>query len=501
MNLFEEDYKKFIFNRESVKTLSIDFIDKYKIIPYCFINDYILFLFDDEVGNPLDLFKLYYFCNDNFYVKFVNSEEWNKIYNLYNFNIAKEDALSKYSLDNEKDKNLVLRESANDFYKVDVKNAPIVQLVDAVIDESIELGASDIHIDPNDKDVLIRIRVDGRLFEKGTIPLETYNEFITRIKIMANLDITNKLIPQDGKIEFNHCGTNYDIRIGTLPTIYGERIAIRLLNSNKEALTLDELGFNDDQLKKINKLIHSSSGLVLVVGPTGSGKSTTLQSFLKENTKQAVNIITVEDPVEYTIDYVSQVQVNDESGLTFACCLRSILRQDPNIIMIGEIRDLETAKIACRASITGHLVYSTLHTNTAIGVINRLIDMNIESYLLADSLRGIVSQRLVRVLCDKCKKKHVVTEKEAILYNLEKDSIVYEACGCGYCNNSGYKGRKAVYEIITIDDELKVLINNADTSKILELLKKRNHKFLNESLIEFVKLGITSIDEAKSLFD
>ena len=267
-------------------------------------------------------------------------------------------------------------------------------------------------------------------------------------------------------------------------------------------MTVGDLKFSNKNIESINKILNLNSGLVLVVGPTGSGKSTTLHAFLEQNASRGENIITVEDPVEYRINGITQIQVNEEAGLDFTVCLRTILRQDPNIIMIGEIRDLETAKIACRSAITGHLVYSTLHTNTSIGVINRLKDMNVEPYLLVDALKAIISQRLVRCLCDKCKEKITISKDDAKFFNFEENVAIYKPIGCGYCNMSGYSGRRGVYEVVIIDDDYrKLIIENSNNTKFLNLFKKKNVELLLENGKELVLDGVTSIEELKTLIN
>lgn len=487
-------------DNECTKLLSISFINKYQVIPYAYFNGSLVVLIKNNFSYFL-INKIKSIVELNISLLLVNDSEWSNIHQLINFSNKKINAIQNYQLNNE-DNNDLLKENRNMFYNVEIENSPIVKLVDSIIAEAITLKSSDIHFEPMEKDIRVRIRVDGKLIEKTILPIESLNEIVSRIKVLASLDITKKLIPQDGKFTFTLNNLEYDIRTSILPTIYGERIALRILDVHKGILSLEELGLNDITYNQVLKLLHSNSGLILVVGPTGAGKSTTLQAFLSKNVLRGENIITVEDPVEYTIPTISQVQINEDAGLDFATCLKTILRHDPNIIMIGEIRDLETAQIACRASITGHLVYSTLHTNTSVGVINRLKDMSVENYLLVDALKGIVSQRLVRCLCPNCKQKQIISSFDAKFLDVDSDTIVYHAVGCGLCNMTGYLGRRGIYEIIIIDDEFKKLISeNAVVAKYEKLIVKKKFQTLFESGKELILKGITSIEELRSVLN
>ena len=387
----------------------------------------------------------------------------------------------------------------------DIANSPIVLLVNAMIEQAARQRASDIHIEALESRVRIRYRIDGVLYEKASYDIRLLNAITARIKIIGGMDISEKRKPQDGRITLVVDRVEYDIRVSILPTVYGEKCVLRL--AQKKALTKDkrELGFTPGELESFDRMLKHPNGILLVTGPTGSGKSTTLYTALSELNTEDINIITVEDPVEANLDGVNQVQVNAKADMTFASALRSILRQDPDIIMIGEIRDQETASIAVQASITGHLVVSTLHTNSSASTITRLEDMGIESYLIADSVIGVIAQRLVRRLCPFCKKPKQATkdEKEFMGMREEEDVTIYEPCGCSKCDNTGFKGRIGVYEIMQITPKLKTIISKREGADILkeEALKEGMHT-LRMSATDYVLDGTTSFSEmVKVSFD
>ncbi len=351
----------------------------------------------------------------------------------------------------------------------EVQNAPAVRLVNSIIEQAIKSRASDIHIEPTEKDLRIRFRIDGQLTEAMRTIKSTHGPVVTRVKIMANMNIAERRLPQDGRFEFVSGGRNIDVRVSSLPTVFGEKLVLRLLDKENFIMTKEQLGFEEEDLMLFDKLIKRPNGIVLLTGPTGSGKTTTLYAMLKELNKPNINIITVEDPVEYSIEGINQVQVNEKAGLTFATALRSILRQDPDVIMIGEIRDTETAEIAIRSAITGHLVLSTLHTNDAAGAITRLIDMGIEPYLVSSAVVGVIAQRLARRICDNCKTSYKASDREKQLVGIEedKDFTLYKGRGCAVCNKTGYRGRIPIYEIMTVTSDIKELINKkASSSRI-----------------------------------
>ncbi len=402
-------------------------------------------------------------------------------------------ALEEYT--REKESQMVEQE---DMYSEDVNNSPIVQLVKGMIDQAVRQRASDIHIEPMERQVRIRYRIDGALYEKATYSIRLLPAIVARIKIIGGMDISEKRKPQDGRITQVVDRKEFDIRVSILPTVYGEKIVMRLTSKNALTIEKSQLGLRPDELKKFDHILKNPHGILLVTGPTGSGKSTTLYTALSELNKEDVNIITVEDPVEANIDGINQVQVNNKANLTFASALRSILRQYPDIIMIGEIRDQETASIAVQASITGHLVVSTLHTNSAASTITRLADMGIEPYLIADSTIGVIAQRLVRRLCPECKKKKKADaeELELLLLAPDADVTIYEPCGCSKCDGTGFKGRIGVYEIMEVSQPLKNIISkNGSAEDIKSKALEEGMNTLRMSATKYVMEGITSVQE------
>lgn len=380
----------------------------------------------------------------------------------------------------------------------DVDNSPVVKLVNNIIEGGVRQRASDIHIEPFEYNVRIRYRIDGVLREIISYDRALYAAIIARLKVISGMDISEKRKPQDGRITITVDRREYDIRVSNLPTVFGEKVVMRL--ASKEGFKRDkkDLGLSPTDLVKFDNILRNPHGIILVTGPTGSGKSTTLYTALSELASDEVNIITVEDPVEANVDNVNQVQVNVKADLTFASALRSILRQDPDIIMIGEIRDGETAEIAVKASITGHLVVSTLHTNSTAASISRLIDMGIEPYLLGDSLVGIIAQRLVRRLCPECKESYEADEEEKRILKVPQDEPLklYKACGCEACGNTGYYGRIGVYEIMPISRKIKNLIaSGANADEITAQAVTEGMNTLRMSASNYVKQGLTSFNE------
>lgn len=385
-----------------------------------------------------------------------------------------------------------------DIYSDDINNSPIVQLVKTMIEQAVRQRASDIHIEPMEKQVRVRYRIDGALYEKATYNISLLPALVARIKIIGGMDISEKRKPQDGRITQVVDRREFDIRVSILPTVYGEKIVMRLTSKNALSREKSQLGLKPHDLQKFDHILKNPHGILLVTGPTGSGKSTTLYTALSELNKEDVNIITVEDPVEANIDGINQVQVNNKADLTFASALRSILRQDPDIIMIGEIRDQETASIAVQASITGHLVVSTLHTNSAASTITRLVDMGIEPYLIADSTVGVIAQRLVRRLCPDCKraKKADAEDLEMLMRKPDEDLTIYEPCGCAKCDGTGFRGRIGVYEIMEVTPQLKHIISKGGEVEAIkaQALKDGMHT-LRMSATELVLDGTTSVQE------
>lgn len=402
-------------------------------------------------------------------------------------------ALEEYT--REKESQMMEQE---DLYSEDVNNSPIVQLVKGMIEQAVRQRASDIHIEPMERQVRIRYRIDGALYEKATYSIRLLPAMVARIKIIGGMDISEKRKPQDGRITQVVDRREYDIRVSILPTVYGEKTVMRLTSKNALTKEKSQLGLSPEELKKFDHILMNPHGILLVTGPTGSGKSTTLYTALSELNKEDVNIITVEDPVEANIDGINQVQVNNKANLTFASALRSILRQDPDIIMIGEIRDQETASIAVQASITGHLVVSTLHTNSAASTITRLADMGIEPYLIADSTIGVIAQRLARRLCPECKraKKADADDLELLQMGPDEDVTIYEPCGCPKCDGTGFRGRIGVYEIMEVTQPLKTIISkNGSAEDIKNKALEEGMSTLRMSATKYVLQGITSIKE------
>ena len=391
------------------------------------------------------------------------------------------------------------------FTEYDYQNEPIVDIVNEMLVDASKKRASDIHMDPTPDVLNVRIRVDGELILYAKVPAAVKKNLVTRVKIISGMNITESRVPQDGAIKMTVDGKDLDFRVSTFPIVYGEKVVIRLLDYSATQASLDSLGFSEENLSKLKEAMNKPNGIILVTGATGSGKSTTVYSMLQSLNRVERNIITVEDPVEMKIAGINQVQTMSEIGLTFASALRSILRQDPDIIMIGEIRDNETARIAVRASITGHLVLSTIHTNNSLTTIERLVDMDVERYLLGSALEAIVSQRLCKKLCPKCRRPRKTTDyekrvmKEAL--KIDIDSI-YEPVGCDECYK-GYKGRIALQEVLVLNQEIRdAIVNNATKEELRSLIYNNGHtlKLLDDGLIKVIN-GLTSFEEVLRVID
>ncbi len=380
------------------------------------------------------------------------------------------------------------------------EEAPVVKLVDLLIRQAIEESASDIHLEPHYDKLSLRYRIDGILYDMPSPSTSLYLPIISRIKILSKMDIAEKRLPQDGGFMVKMGKRLIDLRVSSMPTIYGEKIVLRILDKSRVPLDLTRLGFLPQELEIIRRGIDSSYGLVFLTGPTGSGKSTTLYAALNEVKSTAKNILTAEDPVEYRIEEINQVQVKPEIGLTFANALRCFLRQDPDIILIGEVRDLETAEMTIRAALTGHLVFSTLHTNDAISTINRLVDIGVPNYLVVASLRLIIAQRLIRKLCSDCKEPYEVRPEDIPQSITLNAPVIYKAKGCEKCNFIGYKGRSVINEVILVDDEIRTAVHKGlPSSEIMEMARKKGTLTLLESGLKRVEEGITSLEEVLSV--
>ncbi|MGD9388798.1 MAG: type II secretion system ATPase GspE [Gammaproteobacteria bacterium] len=376
-------------------------------------------------------------------------------------------------------------------------DAPIIRLINAILTQAVKENASDIHIEPFENRLVVRFRIDGVLREvvqsrRAVAPL-----VVSRIKVMSRLDIAEKRVPQDGRISLKVAGRAVDVRVSTIPSGHGERVVMRLLDKQAGRLDLSSLGMDPKTEKLVDHLIHRPNGIILVTGPTGSGKTTSLYAALERINQTSRNIMTVEDPIEYYIDGIGQTQVNTKVGMTFARGLRAILRQDPDVVMVGEIRDLETAEIAVQASLTGHLVLSTLHTNTAVGAVARLRDMGVEPFLLASSLLGVVAQRLVRILCTECRRPAVPNESECRVLGIEPgtDARIYHPVGCPACNASGYRGRTGIYELIPVDDHMQAMIHQGESEQALERYARTLSPGIRDDGVRRVLDGVTTLEE------
>ena len=381
-----------------------------------------------------------------------------------------------------------------------IANAPTIRLVNSIIERAVTERASDIHIEPHETNVLVRMRIDGILHNILEVPKELQNSVTSRIKVISGLDIAERRVPQDGRFNVSVSGKSFDLRVSTLPTVYGEKIVARLLDKSGRYVSKEAIGLSGDDLKKYEQMTRARSGVILIAGPTGSGKSTTMYTMLDDFNNEEINLVTIEDPVEYNIDGVNQVQINDKTGMTFASGLRAILRQDPDVIGVGEIRDGETADIALRAAITGHVVLSTIHTNDAVGTIDRLNDIGVAPYLSASALNGVISQRLVRRICPHCKEEYEATDKELDDLGIpEKKGVkFYKGKGCPYCFNTGYHDRIAVFEMLNITRPIRNCIsNNSGREAIEKILDEEGSDFvsLRENGVRLVLEGTTTYSE------
>ncbi|MEJ5360651.1 MAG: type II secretion system ATPase GspE [Spirochaetota bacterium] len=486
-----------------LNAIPAQFLKRYKIAPYSVnvkkniikvaINDPLLI-------QPLDNIKIIF---ENFKIVPVLSPEKEilKIINNH-FELVKENSTTSVIENLEESDFEILTSPITETEDIlDMANeAPIIRLVNTVIKQAIEDRASDIHIEPFEKDLVIRFRIDGILYNMFTPPKKYQAAIISRIKIMANLNIAENRLPQDGRIQLKVGGKDIDIRVSVFPTYYGERIVLRLLNKSDMKFDLDSLGFSKETLKVFNDLIKKTHGIILVTGPTGSGKTTTLYSVLTRLNTEDVNILTVEDPIEYQLHGVGQMQVKPKIDLTFAAGLRSILRQDPDIIMVGEIRDLETAEIAIQAALTGHRVFSTIHTNDAASGITRLLDMGVEPFLIASSVNAFLAQRLVRTICPHCKQSYkpdsVLLKDLGIKPSQIQGKKLYRGKGCDKCINTGYLGRTGIYELLPVTNDIrKLIMEHADAVQIKEKAISNGMKTLLQDGIEKALHGITTLEE------
>ena len=478
-----------------VRDISINYSKANGIIPYREEADQVLVF----TSNPLNLKSL-----EDFKVIFGK-----KIKPIISTTAKVQDAINKVyekstanltGLDEIEEEDVDLDDPIIDLLEAGDDDAPVIKLVNSLLFRGVKEKASDIHIEPFEKDMLVRFRIDGLLFDIFKPPKKLQNAITSRIKVMANLNIAEKRLPQDGRIPLKVGGKDIDIRLSTVPTAFGERIVMRLQNRSNTVLELEQLGFSEDTLVKLDDLLYRTYGIILVTGPTGSGKSTTIYAALSKLNKPDVNILTVEDPVEQRIHGLGQVQVNAKIGLTFASGLRAFLRQDPDIIMVGEIRDIETAELAINSSLTGHLVLSTLHTNDSAGAFPRMIDIGAEPFLIATSILGVVAQRLVRVLCPHCKAPYEPTDFELNMLGITRAQAragnICKAAGCNHCNNKGYAGRTNIQELLMVNDEIRSLVlRKADGTAIKKAAVASGMKTFRDHGITKVLSGITTIEE------
>lgn len=467
--------KIYNFNYSSLNDkLDFNFLYKNRVVPFDEDN-YSIFCVSDSYDNNI-VSNMEYMLKKDCKLNIISNDDMTLILKVYSNkinNLKKSNKLRLFKIESSEDKS----------------NSEIINYINELLEYSINNNVTDIHIEPFEENIRIRIRIDGALLVKDYINKDFYSVIITRTKIQAKLDISERRLPQDGRITFNYNDKSIDLRISMIPTIHGEKITIRILDSENKYKSLNSLGMSKVDSDYIKNEINKLSGMMLVCGPTNSGKTTTIYSLLNEINKENINIVTLEDPVEYKIYGINQIQINNRQGLMFNNTLRNILRADPEIISIGEIRDEETVQTGLRAAITGHYVFSTIHTRNSISAIFRLKDMKAKEYLISSALNTIISQRLIRILCDNCKEK---SNEDLSRYNIKQH---YLPVGCSKCNN-GYKGRMGVFEIFKIDEDIKSLINSGGTyNEILNKAKSKGFKTLEENLIEKVNLGVTSFDE------
>ncbi len=482
-NIPEVDLSSFSIDEEVVKLIPASFARKNNVMPLFLVGNTLTIAIADT-NNVLVLDDIRTLTNKD--VSIVKSSRIgieDAVKDAYGISDIVEEAVKNYIPPEE----IKIKAKPKD-------QPPVVNLVNEIIMHAIWSRTSDIHIEPEKDDMKIRFRVDGVLHEEARMPAYMQAPVVSRIKVMAEMDISESRSPQDGRAALDIAGKQIDMRISSFPTVYGEKVVIRLLDKSSMVYSLEKIGFNGDNYARFTNAIHKPHGIILATGPTGSGKSTTLYAALQEIDRKKLNVTTVEDPIEYELPGITQSQVNVKAGLTFSTALRAILRQDPDVVLIGEIRDKETADISIQAALTGHLVFSTLHTNDSIGALARLVDMGVEPFLVSSSVEAILAQRLVRVVCPSCRKEDVPPDELRSLYpDLQ---IIYRANGCKKCRFTGYKGRSGIFEIFTIDDNIRKMISSkADMSDIKKYAISQGMRTLYDDGIERIKAGITTYDE------
>jgi len=501
-HVYEAEYielEDVILDPEIVSIIPKRIAVRYKIVPLSKENNTLTI----AMANPLDVNTIDYikeYTKMDVDPKFASEEDiTNVLSTYYEAGGHFDDILEKVDVSNVADYGDEVNLSELEAIS---QEAPVIQLVNMIIVQGIKERASDIHLEPNKRGLLVRYRIDGILHDVRMLPARIKPAIISRIKILSRMDIAERRLPQDGRFQLRFGAREVDLRISSIPTVYEEKIVMRLLDKSQGVISLDNVGFTDKQLKEFRSMITSSYGVILLTGPTGSGKSTTLYGALNEIDSMEKNVITVEDPVEYKLERINQINVRPKIDLTFANALRSILRQDPDIIMIGEMRDPETAHIAVQSALTGHLVFSTLHTNDAVSSLTRMIDMGIAPFLISSSVIGVMAQRLVRRICPRCIEEY--TPEDDVLENLKVhfklpdpgNFKLYRGKGCDYCKNTGYRGRTAIYEMVRINDEIRSMImKNTSSNEIKEIAIKNGMLTLLDSGVVRALEGITTIDE------
>ena len=486
-------------NTDFAGKVPIQFLKKYKMVPMVTSNETYVAVNDPFEFQPLDDLRLSLGWDG---VKMVLAP-YSAILSAINlaYDMSQDSAEQVIQNMHEDDSDQILSEIEETGDLLDeTSEAPIIKLVNLMLSQAVKARASDIHVEPYQDKLKIRYRVDGILYNKLSPPKRIQSTLVSRIKVMAKLNIAEKRLPQDGRIEIRIADKNVDIRVSTIPTAFGERVVLRLLDKSTVLLKLTDIGMPEERLELIDGLIRSPHGIILVTGPTGSGKTTTLYAALSKINNPDINIITIEDPVEYQIEGIGQIQVNPKIGLTFANGLRSIVRQDPDVILVGEIRDLETAEIGIQSALTGHLVFSTLHTNDSASAVTRLIDMGIEPFLVSSSVMAILAQRLLRVVCDECKEAYIADEESldsiGITPEMAAGRNIYRGRGCSSCLNTGYRGRTGIFELMILDDSIKNLIlKTSDANAIKRQAIDQGMFSLRQDGVQKVLDGITTIEE------
>jgi general secretion pathway protein E len=487
-------------NTDFTQVLPIQFLKKYKMIPVVTPNEAWIAVNDPLAFQAMDDLRLSLGPNGLRTVLAPSSEIISAI--NYAYDVGRDSAeqvIEGMQEEEESDQILSEIEETGDLLD-ETSDAPIIRLVNLMLSQAVKARASDIHVEPFQNKLKIRYRIDGILYDKLSPPKRIYSTLVSRIKIMAKLNIAEKRLPQDGRIEIKIGNKNVDIRVSTLPTTFGERVVMRLLDKSNVLLRLSDLGMAQDRLKIVDRLIRTPYGIILVTGPTGSGKTTTLYAALATINNPDINIITIEDPVEYQIEGIGQIHVNPKIGLTFAKGLRSIVRQDPDVILVGEIRDLETVEIAIQSALTGHLVFSTIHTNDSAGAVTRLIDMGTEPFLVSSSVIAIMAQRLVRVICSQCKEAYTPDEESLQTIGLTPEMLdgkpLYRGVGCPACLHTGYSGRRGIFELLVFDDAVKSLIlKTSDSNAIRREAVSHGMVTLRRDGAQRVLDGVTTIEE------